>query len=150
MLTRLLGTTGALRRSCFSRRDTGVCLNNMETTGICVNVTYLNLLITNLNDSMIILSIPNKYPPRNICTVDTHSTRTMLRYLHTAVKHSNLSKNTGFCDHLEEDELVRSHDLHYRRFAAKYASRVRLCDQRTHSMETSLSIRILGSKAIYC
>ena len=70
----------------------------------------------------------------------THSARTMLRYIRTVVMHFSFSKNIGFFGRLEEDELVSCGDLPFQRFVAKCASRVRVCDQRKHSTETSSMI----------
>ena len=63
----------------------------------------------------------------DICTVYTHSTRTLLRYLHTAVTYFRVSENINFCGCLEEDERITSGNLRFRRLVTKLQSARAAC-----------------------
>ena len=49
--------------------------------------------------------------------------------------HFNISKSIVLCCRLEEDGLLTSGDLHFRRFFVKCAGRVRVCNKSKHSTE---------------
>ena len=67
----------------------------------------------------------------------THSAQATARHLRSAVTQINSSCNLGFCDRTEDDELVPVIDLNFRRFIAKSASCVRVCDRSKYSKEAS-------------